>query len=71
MNNLIPNMENPWVRRPLIILMTLCAAPFLIALMVVEAIWETVKAIVKIIKTQVQEAAPAIKNFVNQIKEAW
>jgi predicted PurR-regulated permease PerM len=71
MNNYFPDMENPWVRRPLIILMALCAAPFLLLLIVAEVLWETAKAIVEIVKNQIKETAPTFRNIVNQIKETW
>lgn len=71
MNNYFPDMKNPWVRRPLIILMALCAAPFLLLLIVAEVLWETAKAIVEIVKNQIKETAPTFRNIVNQIKETW
>jgi predicted PurR-regulated permease PerM len=71
MNNYFPDMENPWVRRPLIILMALCAAPFLLLLIVAEVLWETAKAMVEIVKNQIKETAPTLRNIVNQIKETW
>jgi hypothetical protein len=71
MNNYFPDMENPWVRRPLIILMALCAAPFLLLLIVAEVLWETAKAMVEIVKNQIKETAPTFRNIVNQIKETW
>jgi hypothetical protein len=71
MNNYFPDMENPWVRRPLIALMVLCATPFLVVLLVAEILWETAKAMVEIAKKQFKETAPTFKNLVNQIKDAW
>lgn len=71
MNNYISNIENPWVRRSLIILMVLCAAPFLLALLIAEVLWKTAKVMVEIVKTQVKETAPSIKGTINYIREIW
>lgn len=71
MNNLFLDMQNPWVRRPLIVLMVVCAAPFLLALLIAEVLWETAKAMVEIVKTQVKETAPTIKDTINYIREIW
>lgn len=71
MNNIFPNMENPWVRRPLIVLMVICAFPFLLGLLVAEVIWETMKAMIGIIKTQINDIKPTISGIVEQIKETW
>jgi predicted PurR-regulated permease PerM len=71
MNNLFPDMENPWVRRPLIVLIVVCAAPFLFALLVAEVLWETAKALVEIVKTQFKETAPTFRNIIDQIKDTW
>lgn len=64
-------MENPWVRRPLIVLMVICAFPFLLGLLVAEVIWETMKAMIGIIKTQINDIKPTISGIVEQIKETW
>jgi hypothetical protein len=71
MNNLFPDMENPWIRRPLIVLMVTCAIPFLLLLMIVEVLWETAKALVAIVKTQITEVIPTFKNLIDQIKDTW
>ena len=71
MNNFLTNIENPRVRRPLIVLTVVCATPFLLLLIVAEMLWETAKAMVGIIRNQIKETAPTFKNIVEQIKEAW
>ena len=71
MNNFLTNIENPRVRRPLIVLTVVCATPFLLLLIVAEVLWETAKAMVGIIRNQIKETAPTFKNIVEQIKEAW
>ena len=71
MNNIFPNMENPWVRRPIVVLIVFCAFPFLFGLLVVEVIWETIKAMVQIIKKQINEIRPTIAGIVDQIKDTW
>jgi predicted PurR-regulated permease PerM len=64
-------MENPWARRPFIVLIVICAFPFLLGLLVVEVIWETIKAMVQIIKTQINEIKPTIAGIVEQLKDTW
>ncbi len=71
MNNIFPNMENPWVRRPLIVLIVACAFPFFLGLLIAEVIWETMKAMVAIIKTQIEDIKPTITGIVDQIKDTW
>jgi hypothetical protein len=71
MNNLFPDMENPWVRRPLIILMIVCAAPFLFIIIIAEILWRTAKAIVEIVKTQIKDTIPTFKGIIEQIKDTW
>jgi len=71
MNNLFPDMENPWVRRPLIVLMVICAFPFLLGLLVAEVIWETMKAMVEIIKKQISDVKPTFEGIVEQLKDTW
>jgi len=71
MNNFLTNIENPRVRRPLIVLTVVCATPFLLLLIVAEVLWETAKAMVGIIRNQIKETAPTFKNIVDQIKETW
>jgi predicted PurR-regulated permease PerM len=71
MNNIFPNMENPWVRRPIVVLIVVCAFPFLLGLLVAEVIWETIKAMVQIIKKQINESKPTIAGIVDQIKDTW
>jgi predicted PurR-regulated permease PerM len=64
-------MESPWARRPFIVLIVICAFPFLFGLLVVEVIWETIKAVVEIIKKQINESKPTIAGIVDQIKDTW
>jgi len=71
MNNFLTNIENPRVRRPLIVLTVVCATPFLLLLIVAEMLWETAKAMVGIIRNQIKETAPTFKNIVDQVKETW
>ncbi len=71
MNNIFPNMENPWVRRTIIVLIVVCAFPFLLGLLIAEVIWETMKAMVDIIKTQIEDIKPTITGIVDQIKDTW
>jgi hypothetical protein len=71
MNNFLTNIENPRVRRPLIVLTVVCATPFLLLLIVAEVLWETAKAMVGIIRNQIKETAPTFKNIVDQVKETW
>ena len=71
MNNFLTNIENPRVRRPLIVLTVVCATPFLLLLVVAEMLWETAKAMVGIIRNQIKETAPTFKNIVDQVKETW
>ena len=71
MNNIFPNMESPWVRRPFIVLIVICAFPFLLGLLVAEVIWETIKAMVQIIKAQINEIKPTIAGIVEQLKDTW
>ena len=71
MNNFLTNIENPRVRRPLIVLTVVCATPFMLLLIVAEVLWETAKAMVGIIRNQIKETAPTFKNIVDQVKETW
>ena len=71
MNNFLTNIENPRVRRPLIVLTVVCATPFLLLLIVAEVLWDTAKAMVGIIRNQIKETAPTFKNIVDQVKETW
>jgi hypothetical protein len=52
-------------------LIEFCAFPFLFGLLVVEVIWETIKAMVQIIKKQINEIRPTIAGIVDQIKDTW
>lgn len=67
----ITDIENPRVRRTLIVLMVICATPFLLAILLAEITWETLKAMVSIIRIQIEEIKPTIITIINKIKEVW
>ena len=71
MNNLFPDMENPWIRRPLIALIVTCGVPFLFAIFIAEIIWDSANAMYEITKKHINEIKPTIAGLIEQIKGAW
>ena len=65
------DIKNPWVRRPLLISFVLCAIPFLILICVAEFAWKSIKAMIDVIKTQIQESLPDIKQLIADIRDIW
>lgn len=69
--NFITSLENTTTRRLTIVILGICTVPILFVILVAELIWETMKAVVAIVKTQFKETKPTIKDSIKYIKEIW
>jgi len=65
------NLENRYIRRSLIVLMLAVAIPVILALLLAETLWETVKAGYAILRNLITSVKPRILDVIEQIKEAW
>jgi hypothetical protein len=67
----ITNLENPYIRRSLIVLMLAVGIPVILSLLLAEALWETAKAGYAILRNLIITVEPRILDVIEQIKEAW
>lgn len=69
--NYIFNVQNKWARRAYIVLLVITAIPLILFLGLAEISWKSVKAIMSVIKVQISEVVPTIKEYMIGIKESW
>ena len=69
--NMIFDIQNKWGRRAYIVLIVIAAIPFLLVIFVAEFIWKTLKAMVTTVKTQVGEAIPTLRDYIDAIRTNW
>jgi hypothetical protein len=70
MNKLF-GIQNKWARRANIVLIVIAAIPFLLVIFTVEFLWKTLKSMISTIKTQLSEAIPTIREYVDAIRANW
>jgi hypothetical protein len=69
--NMIFDIQNKWARRANIVFIVIAAVPFLLAIFIAEFIWKTLRSIVITVKTQVSEAIPTIRDYIDAIRTNW
>jgi F0F1-type ATP synthase membrane subunit b/b' len=69
--NMIFDIQNKWARRANIVFIVIAAVPFLLVIFVAEFIWKMLKSIVTTVKTQVSEAIPTIRDYIDAIRTNW
>jgi F0F1-type ATP synthase membrane subunit b/b' len=69
--NMIFDIQNKWARRANIVFIVVAAVPFLLVIFIVEFIWKMLKSMVTTVKTQVSEAIPTIRDYIDAIRQNW
>jgi len=69
--NMIFDIQNKWARRANIVFIVIAAVPFLLMIFMIEFIWKTLISIVATLKTQVSEAIPTIRDYIDAIRTNW